>query len=138
MIVRDLKKAEKTDRRVVTKTWESIRLVLEGDDMGFSFHITTIYAGTETHIWYQNHLESVYCISGEGEVETLDDGKIHEIRPGVIYSLDKHDNHLLRAGKTDMVLACVFNPPLVGDEVHDENGVYPLAGNHPSDSADAA
>ena len=138
MIVRDLKKAEKTDRRVVSENWESVRLVLKDDGMGFSFHITTIRAGTETHIWYQNHLEAVYCISGEGEVETLDDGKVHEIRPGVIYLLDKHDNHLLRAGKTDMVMACVFNPPLVGDEVHDENGVYPLAGNRPSDSADAA
>ena len=138
MIVRDLKKAEATDRRVVAENWESTRLILKDDEMGFSFHITTIYAGTETHIWYQNHLESVYCISGEGEVETLDDGKTYEIRPGVIYSLDKHDNHLLRAGKMDMVLACVFNPPLVGDEVHDENGVYPLAGNRPSDSANAA
>ena len=138
MIVRDLKKAEKTDRRVVSENWESVRLVLKGDDMGFSFHVTTIYAGTETHIWYRNHLESVYCISGEGEVETLDDGKVHEIRPGVIYVLDKHDDHLLRAGKTNMVLACVFNPPLMGDEVHDENGVYPLAGNRPDDSADAA
>jgi L-ectoine synthase len=23
-------------------------------------------------------------------------------------------------------MACVFNPPLNGKEVHDENGVYPL------------
>jgi len=36
--------------------------------------------------------------------------------------------HLLRA-KTALKLACVFNPPLVGDEVHDEDGVYPLAGD---------
>jgi L-ectoine synthase len=25
-----------------------------------------------------------------------------------------------------MKLACVFNPPLSGKEVHDEKGVYPL------------
>jgi L-ectoine synthase len=137
MIVRDLQRAEATDRRIVTDNWESTRLVLRDDDMGFSFHITTIYAGTETRIWYRNHLEAVYCISGEGEVETLDDGKVHRIRPGVIYLLDRHDLHLLR-GKTDMVLACVFNPPLVGDEVHDEDGVYPLAGNRPSDGAGEA
>jgi len=59
MIVRDLNEAEKTDRRVVAENWESTRLVLKNDGMGFSFHITTIYAGTETHIWYQNHLEAV-------------------------------------------------------------------------------
>ncbi len=137
MIVRDLNEAEKTDRRVVAENWESTRLVLKNDGMGFSFHVTTIYAGTETHIWYQNHLEAVYCISGEGEVETLDNGKIHEIKPGVIYVLDKHDNHLLRA-RSELKLACVFNPPLVGDEVHDKNGVYPLAGDQPGDAQEAS
>ena len=93
--------------------------------MGFSFHITTIFAGTETPIHYQNHLESVYCMQGEGEIETVEDGKIYQIRPGTLYILDKHDKHLLRATK-DMHMACVFNPPLNGKEVHDENGVYAL------------
>ncbi|MHB1606764.1 MAG: ectoine synthase [Leptospirales bacterium] len=125
MIVRTLEEAEQSERRVVTRTWESTRLLLKSDQMGFSFHITTIYAGTETHICYKNHLEAVYCISGEGEVETLSDGKVHPIRPGTMYALDRHDDHLLR-GRTEMKLACVFNPPLSGKEVHDEHGVYPL------------
>ncbi len=158
MIVRNLEEAEETDRRVVAENWESTRLLLKGDGMGFSFHITTIYPGTETHIWYKNHLESVYCIEGEGEVEVLDGmavveaddggkagdgkegdggtgldiggdgGKIYKIVPGTIYILDQHDRHLLRA-KTPLKLACVFNPPLHGKEVHDENGVYPLEGD---------
>ena len=102
-------------------------MLLKNDNMGFSFHITRIFAGTETPIHYQNHLESVYCISGSGEVETCDDGKVHRVEPGTIYILDKHDKHLLRADKgEDIVLACVFNPALHGKEVHDENGVYPL------------
>ena len=126
MIVRTLKEAESSDRRVVTKTWESTRMLLKEDNMGFSSHITTIYANTETHIWYQNHLESVYCMSGNGEIETIADGKIYKIEPGTLYILDKHDEHLLRGGSEDMKLACVFNPPLNGKEVHDENGVYPL------------
>lgn len=127
MIVRTLQQAENSERRVVSPDghWESTRLLLKEDNMGFSFHITTIYADTETHIWYQNHLESVYCISGEGEIETLNDGKVYPITPGTIYILDKHDEHLLRA-RSELKLACVFNPPLNGKEVHDENGVYPL------------
>ncbi|MBN1762012.1 MAG: ectoine synthase [Methanomicrobia archaeon] len=125
MIVRTLADAEKSARCIVSENWESARLLLKGDNMGFSFHITTIYAGTETPIWYQNHLESVYCMEGEGEVETVLEGKIYPIQPGTIYVLDNHDQHLLRA-KTQMKLACVFNPPLSGTEVHDENGVYPL------------
>jgi L-ectoine synthase len=125
MIVRTLQEAEKSERRVVSENWESTRMLLKQDNMGYSFHITTIYAGTETHIWYQNHFESVYCISGEGEIETLADGKVYPIRPGTLYNLDQHDEHLLRAS-SELKLACVFNPPLNGLEVHDENGVYPL------------
>lgn len=125
MIVRTLENAKRGNRRVVTSNWESTRLLLKDDAMGFSFHITTIYANTETPMHYQNHLESVYCISGEGEVETLDDGKIYPISPGTIYVLDRNDRHVLRA-RTDLEMACVFNPPLNGREVHDESGAYPL------------
>ena len=125
MIVRKLSEARQTDRRVVADNWESTRLLLKGDEMGFSFHITTIYAGTETPMCYRNHLESVYCIDGKGEVENTDDGQVHQIEAGTIYILDQHDEHVLRA-HTQMTMACVFNPPLNGREVHDESGAYPL------------
>ena len=125
MIVRNLHSANQTERRVVSEGWESTRLLLSNDNMGFSFHITTIYAGADLQMHYQNHLESVYCISGEGEVENLTDGKIYPVSPGVIYILDQHDRHRLRA-KTEMKMACVFNPPLHGKEVHDASGAYPL------------
>lgn len=125
MIVRTLSAAEKTSRRVVSQTWESTRLLLKSDQVGFSFHITTIYAGTETPMCYRNHFEAVYCLSGEGEVETVADGKRHPVRPGTLYVLDQHDDHLLRA-TTELKLACVFNPPLNGKEVHDASGAYPL------------
>ena len=77
MIVRTLAECEQSNRKIVTETWDSTRMLLKDDNMGFSFHITTIFANTETHIHYQNHLESVYCISGNGEIETIADGKIY-------------------------------------------------------------
>lgn len=126
MIVRTLEECENSERRVATETWESTRMLLKDDQMGFSFHITTIYANKETHIHYKNHLESVYCMSGNGEIETLSDGKVYQIRPGTLYILDKHDEHMLRGGTEDMKMACVFNPPLSGKEVHDKDGVYPV------------
>ena len=126
MIVRTLEECENSERRVATETWESTRMLLKDDQMGFSFHITTIYANKETHIHYKNHLESVYCMSGNGEIETLSDGKVYQIRPGTLYILDKHDEHMLRGGTEDMKMACVFNPPLSGKEVHDKDGVYPI------------
>ena len=126
MIVRDLNQEKYTGRRVDSDGWNSVRLLLAGDGMGFSFHITTIYANAELHMHYKNHLESVYCISGEGSIEDVTTGQEHDIRPGVMYALDQHDQHILR-GKTEMVMACCFNPPVTGNEVHQEDGSYALA-----------
>jgi L-ectoine synthase len=125
MIVRSVEEVKDTERDVRTPNWVSRRLLLKSDGMGFSLHETTVFPGTETTICYANHLEAVYCIAGEGEVETLEDGKVHTIRPGVVYALNRHDRHYLRA-RTEMRLVCVFNPPVTGREVHDANGVYPL------------
>ena len=125
MIVRTLEEAEQSDRRVVSNGWESTRLLLKSDAMGFSFHITTIFAGADLDMHYQNHLESVYCISGEGEIKDLADGKVYPIKPGTIYALNNHDKHKLRA-TTEMKMACVFNPPLHGKEVHNAQGAYEL------------
>lgn len=128
MIVRQLEQAREAGRRIVSPdgNWESTRLLLKDDNMGFSFHITTIYQGADFQMHYQNHLESVYCVSGEGEVEVLDSGERFPIKPGTIYILDKHDKHILRAFK-EMTLACVFNPPLNGKEVHNAEGAYELS-----------
>ncbi|MBM70121.1 MAG: L-ectoine synthase [Haliea sp.] len=127
MIVRDLDTAAREGRMIKDPAgnWDSTRLLLKDDNMGFSFHITTIYAGADFRMHYKNHLESVYCISGEGEVETLADGKVYPIAPGTLYVLDKHDEHKLRATK-EMKMACVFNPPLHGTEVHNAEGAYEL------------
>jgi L-ectoine synthase len=127
MIVRRLQEAEKTDRRIVSPdgNWESTRLLLKDDGMGYSFHITTIYKGADFHLHYKNHLETVYCISGRGEVETLADGVKYPIGPGTVYNLNQNDEHMLRAFE-EMKMACVFNPPLNGKEVHNPDGSYSL------------
>lgn len=124
MIVRNINSLYNTESEVRSDNWSSTRLLLKDDNMGFSFHQTTVFAGTETKIWYKNHLESVYCIEGSGEIEE-EDGTKHSISPGTIYALDKHDKHILRAFSA-MKMICVFNPPLLGPETHDADGVYPL------------
>lgn len=124
MIVRNTELLRGTNRQINSKNWSSTRLLLKDDDMGFSFHETILHPNTETKIWYKNHLEAVYCIEGVGEVEEAD-GLKHSICPGIIYALDKHDKHILRAF-SKMRMICVFNPALVGPETHDPEGVYPL------------
>lgn len=126
MIVRRMQDAIGTERDVRTPDWRSVRLLLADDGMGFSFHVTTIDAGRTLEMQYTNHLESVYCIEGRGTLEDLDAQALHELEPGVVYALDRHDRHRLRA-RTKLVLACVFNPPLLGHEVHDASGSYPAA-----------
>lgn len=126
MIVRDVKDTIGTKDEIVTDTWISRRVLLKKDGMGFSFHETTILPGTETHIWYKNHVEAVFCVEGDGEIETVADGKKYKLGPGVMYALNDNDEHYLRGGKQPLRVICVFNPPLTGQEVHDADGVYPL------------
>lgn len=123
MIVRRLIDLVDTPRHVRARNWESTRLLLAGDGMGFSLHVTRLYAGRETRMWYRHHLEAVYCLEGSGFVTTLSDGKSHTIAPGTLYALDRNDEHILRAER-EMTCVCVFNPALRGREVHDEHGAY--------------
>ena len=98
--------------------------MLARDGMGFSLHDTLIKAGTTTVMEYKHHLEAVYCIAGEGAITELESGVRHEIRPGTVYALDRHDRHALEA-VSELRLVCVFSPPVVGDEVHGPDGAYP-------------
>jgi L-ectoine synthase len=107
--------------------FESFRLLLQSDSMGFGVHETHIMKGGPYKWHYKNHLEACYCISGRGFLRALDTGVVHEITPGVMYVLDENDRHSLEA-TTSMVLLSVFNPPCHGQEVHREDGSYVLEG----------
>jgi L-ectoine synthase len=126
MIIRKLKEIRKSDRNVKSDGWESARLLLADDEMGFSFHLTTLRAGSELKMHYKNHLEAVMVLKGTGTLEDLGTGETHELRPGVLYALNENDRHVVRP-ETDILTACVFNPPVTGAEVHDETGAYPAA-----------
>jgi L-ectoine synthase len=128
MILRRFSDILPTERAVHTDNWSSFRLLTRADGMGFSLHETWIQPGTETYIHYKHHLEAVYCLEGEGEIELADaerrhTGTIHPLCAGVMYALDRHDRHFLRAHRR-LRLICVFNPPLRGDETHDADGAY--------------
>ena len=105
----------------------SRRFLLEADGMGYTVTDTVVNKGTKSLLEYENHLEACYCISGKGSVIEMD-GTEHEIVPGTIYALDKHDAHyLLASDEEDLRLVCMFTPALKGDEAHTfgESGVHP-------------
>ena len=104
----------------------SRRFLLESDGMGYTVTDTIINAGTTSRLEYKHHLESCYCIEGSGAVVEMD-GTRHEIVPGTLYALDKHDMHDLIANpEGDMRLVCMFTPALTGDEAHrlTESGIH--------------
>ncbi|MEV6236680.1 ectoine synthase [Lentzea sp. NPDC051838] len=125
MIVRTLDELDGTERDVVTPNWRSKRIILAGDRVGFSLHETVLKAGTSNDFWYANHVEAVLCVAGEGELTDKETGETYQLRPGTLYLLNGNERHQVRP-HTDIRAICVFNPPVTGREVHDENGVYPL------------
>ena len=115
-----------TERHVHGKCFQSLRLLLAKDGMGFSVHKTIIpFTGIAEHWHYKNHLEACYCIEGCGILTNLDTGEKFTILPDTIYVLDNHDNHTFEAIK-DVVLISIFNPPVIGGEVHQADGSYSL------------
>ena len=106
--------------------WTSARYLTRADGLLFSLNDTRVRAGTSNVYEYRNHVEACLCIEGTGTVEALDGGAVHELRPGVLYALDRHDRHCVTA-TTDMRLVCVFTPALEGREVHDAGGAYATA-----------
>ena len=125
MIVKQLTDMIGTSQDVKGETWNSRRLLLAKEHVGFSLHDTIMKAGTETTMWYKNHIEAVYCIEGEGELEDLVNGKTYQLSPGTLYVLNGNERHIVRPN-TDVRMVCVFNPPVTGREIHDEQGAYPL------------
>lgn len=125
MIVRRLADIAGTERDVQATTWSSRRLLLREDGIGYSLHDTLMLPGTETTMWYRHHVESVYCIEGEGELESLADHRVFPLCPGTLYVLDGHERHCVRA-RSRLRMICVFMPPCTGREVHDAEGAYPL------------
>ncbi len=119
-----------TDREVKCPQggFTSYRVALEKDGMGFSIHKTVIPKGSPQHWHYKEHLEACYCIAGRGILTDLRTGDRYEILPDTTYLLDSHDDHTFEATE-DVILISVFNPPVTGTEVHDEDGSYKLKQN---------
>lgn len=127
MIVRTTQEITGTERDVEAENgnWRSKRIVLGGDKVGFSFHETTIKAGSVNEFHYANHVEAVWLVEGTGTLTDRETGEDYPLGPGTMYLLDGHERHTVTAD-TELRMLCVFNPPVVGTETHDENGVYPL------------
>jgi len=104
----------------------SYRFLLARDGVGFSLHQTVVPKGPPQHWHYAHHVEACFCIAGHGILTNRETNETFSIRPGVLYVLDQHDDHLFEALE-EVTFISVFNPPVTWKEVHDVNGSYPLS-----------
>ena len=93
MIVRTTEEITGTERDVAAKDWRSKRIILAGDGVGFSFHETTINAGSVSEFHYRHHVEAVWVVEGSGTLTNHETGDEHPLRPGTMYLLDGHERH---------------------------------------------
>lgn len=127
MFVKTLAQVLGGPAHVTAEAFESRRILLEADGLGYSFHDTLIKAGSTQRLEYKNHIEANYCIEGRGAVEDVATGRTWSLAPGTMYVLDRHDAHIIRA-ETDLRLICIFTPALTGEEKHDADGSYAAPG----------
>lgn len=126
MIVKSLEEIKSGDGyQEKPGVWSSARYLLRTDDVGFTLTQTTCAAGQSIELHYKNHIEANLVIEGEADVTDLDSGTVYRLKPGSMYTLDKHDRHRLDV-ISDLRLVCVFTPALTGSETHDEAGSYPI------------
>ena len=124
MIVTKLNDILGTERDVSGPGWNSRRLLLASDGMGFSLTDTLIKSGASLELEYKHHLEACYCIEGRGRIRRAGDETWYALEPFTLYALDQHDRHVVQATDAHLRLVCVFNPPLNGQETHRADGSY--------------
>jgi L-ectoine synthase len=108
----------------------AVRFLKKLDGMGFSVSDVRCTAGLDEVLWYKHHWEANYILHGHGIVSDLTSGEFWSLEPGTMYIVGPDDRHSIEA-VSDLHLVSIFNPPLIGDEQHDEEGTLPSSGPLP-------
>ena len=108
----------------------TVRLLTAPDGLGFSLSDVSASGGSESELWYKNHWEANYVVSGEAKVNDLTRDLSWELAPGSLYCVGPVDRHRISTGAGVRIIS-IFNPPITGTETHDEDGAYPPSGDVP-------
>ena len=125
MIVRNITEQTKTGHlhQVAFGNMETVRLILAEDQAGFSISEVKVTRPMDVVLQYKHHIEANIFLSGGGTVENLSSGEIFEVHAGVTYIVFPQDRHRVKLSAGTRLI-CVFNPPLKGDENHNQEGGY--------------
>jgi L-ectoine synthase len=77
MFVRTTSQLVVAKGRIEADGWSSYRLLHREDGMGVTLTDAVLEPGLDRVWWYKHHLETVYCIEGEGTLEDLQTGSMH-------------------------------------------------------------
>ena len=125
MLIKHKADLQGTPRAMSTDLWSTTRFLLREDGAGLTLTDVTI-AKDDGHIYgYQHHSEVGYCLEGLATLEDLATGEIHDITPGSLWLAHKGERFRFVALETTRLIT-IFTPALVGPEVNDENGSFPL------------
>ena len=134
MLIRTMNQLEAEGRVISISHGKSsaVRLLTRSDGVGFSVSEARASAGKTSDLWYKNHWEANYVRSGRGVLEDRGTGEQWPLEPGVLYCVGPTDRHrITRNPDEGLRIISVFNPPIIGEETHDEDGAYPPTGDIP-------
>jgi L-ectoine synthase len=113
----------------------ALRVILKGDGLGFSLSEARCGAGNASRLWYKNHWEANYVRAGKGSLVNTRTGQSWPLEPGILYCVGPNDPHSVVNTDDPLRIVSVFNPPIEGNETHDEDGAYPPTGIVPAGHA---
>ena len=134
MLVRTMEQLEAEGRIISISHGKAsaVRVLTKSDGVGFSVSEARAHGGESSDLWYKNHWEANYVRSGRGTLENRDTGERWPLAPGVLYCVGPTDRHrITRKPDEGMRIISIFNPPILGEETHDEDGAYPPTGEIP-------
>lgn len=133
MLIRSFKDVEAAGRVISISHGLSsaVRVLLKSDGLGFSLSEARCGANNASKLWYKNHWEANYVRAGKGRLLNRTTGQSWDLYPGVLYCVGPNDQHSVINSDDPLRIISVFNPPIEGDETHDEDGAYPPTGDIP-------
>jgi L-ectoine synthase len=132
MFIRKLEDVEGTDRFkiVLDGALHSARYLAASDGMGFSLHVNRAKPCPPMSLWYKNHWEANYIISGLIDITDLTTNEKWRVGPGDLYQVGPNDLHYFEVIEHEHHLS-IFCPALTGNETHDKDGSYSPSGPVP-------
>ena len=132
MFIRTLEDVRGTDRYKVLLdgALHCARYLTAADGMGFSLHVNRAKPCPPMTLWYKNHWEANYIISGVINVTDLTTHQTWKVGPGDLYQVGPNDRHYFEVVEEEHHLS-IFCPSLTGNETHDPDGAYSPSGPIP-------